>query len=260
MPVVHSCPGCDRKCKVPDGFEGKKMKCPGCQAVLLVTEDGLEIAQKQAVQAAPAKPARKIEPPPDEEEEEEEKPGKPTKRKAIEEEDEDEEEERKPKKRKVVKDEDEEEEEEERKPKKRKVAKADDDDEEEAEEEKRPKKKKKRRRSSGGGIPGWVWIAGGGGVVVVAVVAILLLVLSGGSSNLSKVKQGMTEKEVIALVGPPHHLEFGLSIWSNPKMTRDEAMRPGSEKRVKEALAVQFVNGKAERVEYKTGSEIAKGR
>jgi LSD1 subclass zinc finger protein len=249
MPAVHSCPSCDKSLKLPDGAEAKKMKCPGCQSVLLITEDGLELASKQAVQSAPAKSARKAPPPPDdEEEEEEERPAKAKKRRPVDEDDEDEDEPRSKKRRAEEDDEDE------PRPKKRRA----DEDEEDEDEDDRPRKKKKKRKKSGGGIPAWVWIAGGGGAAALALVLVLVLFVFGGGgnvANLDKVKVGMTEKEVYDLVGKPHHVEMGMSVWSNPRVSEAEARanNPETAKRIKEALLVIFVNGKATTVEYKKG-------
>ena len=57
MPEIIPCPGCDKKIKVPDGAEGKKLRCANCESILLVTEDGLEVAKKAAVQTTTDKPS-----------------------------------------------------------------------------------------------------------------------------------------------------------------------------------------------------------
>src|SRR4051812_37127812 len=79
MPQSALCPDCDRTMKVPDDAEGKKIRCPGCRAILLVAEDGLR--------AGAAKSARKATREDDEEEparskrrEAEEKPKKKKKK------------------------------------------------------------------------------------------------------------------------------------------------------------------------------------
>ncbi len=71
MPEVIPCPGCDKNIKVPDGLEGKKLRCPGCQSILLVTANGLKLAKKEAVTAPSgksSKPAPKKSAPRDEDE------------------------------------------------------------------------------------------------------------------------------------------------------------------------------------------------
>src|SRR5436305_331626 len=68
MAQVIPCPDCDKNVKVPDDVQGKKFRCPGCQAVLLGTEEGLQVSRKPAVQAVGAKAARKSAPVDDEEE------------------------------------------------------------------------------------------------------------------------------------------------------------------------------------------------
>jgi len=45
MPTISACPNCDKKLKTPDGAEGRKLRCPGCQAALVITEDGLAPAE-----------------------------------------------------------------------------------------------------------------------------------------------------------------------------------------------------------------------
>ena len=54
----------------------------------------------------------------------------------------------------------------------------------------------KKKRKNSGGIPVWVWIASGAAACVLIGV-VLWLVLSGGS-KFSKVKEGMTEQEILA--------------------------------------------------------------
>lgn len=57
MPSIHPCPSCDKKIRVPDDAEGKKIRCPSCQAVVLITEDGLEAVKSTGVKSGA--PARK---------------------------------------------------------------------------------------------------------------------------------------------------------------------------------------------------------
>ncbi len=241
MPEIIPCPGCDKKIKVPDGAEGKKLKCPGCQAILLITEDGLEEVKKQGVQASVKKPAAK--PPP---EEDEDAPTKAKRRKPA---DEDEVKDQPKAKRRnaAVDDEDE--------PKsKRRNAAVDDEDEPDEEEDERPLKKK--RKKAGKGIPMWVWLAGGGGLAAVLVVVLILFVFSGGSSNLSKVKSGMTEREVIALAGNPQLKKGSVALWTHPKKSEAELSGRTPPSGLKEALMVIFVDSKATEVEYRQGAAI----
>ncbi len=37
MPIVVECPDCGTKMRAPDGSEGRKAKCPGCQKLLTIT-------------------------------------------------------------------------------------------------------------------------------------------------------------------------------------------------------------------------------
>ncbi len=39
MPVITTCPDCDKKLKVPDDLLGKKVKCPGCSKMFTADED-----------------------------------------------------------------------------------------------------------------------------------------------------------------------------------------------------------------------------
>ena len=136
-------------------------------------------------------------------------------------------------------------------------------DEDDYEEDDRP-----RRRSRSGGIPAWAWILGGGGVAVVFVVVLLLALTgkgdkdkggSGGPGSFgraggpgvpprtpsvpvggqsrpvtpsvetfARIKHGMTEKDVVAIFGPPTSREKrgmgGLTavalIWERPTQPR----------------------------------------
>jgi hypothetical protein len=79
-----------------------------------------------------------------------------------------------------------------------------DEDENDRSEEERPRRKKR-------GVPMWLWLAGGGGVIVAATVVILVVVLGGGSGgnitneNLQKIKNGMLEADVRAILGAPSY-------------------------------------------------------
>ena len=54
MPVIVSCPECEKKLRVPDNLIGKKVKCPGCQGMFTANADAGdedEPAQKPAAKA-----------------------------------------------------------------------------------------------------------------------------------------------------------------------------------------------------------------
>src|SRR5262245_25599814 len=78
MAISFTCTECDRDIKVKDALAGRKIKCPGCEAALIVPDAGKETA----VTAAPNKSARrgdeikerprKQAPPPDDEPDEDE--------------------------------------------------------------------------------------------------------------------------------------------------------------------------------------------
>jgi hypothetical protein len=72
-------------------------------------------------------------------------------------------------------------------------------------EEDRPRRGQQKRR---GGMPVWPWIVGISLIVIGIVVVVLILVLGGGGNgpginNFSKVQKGMTEQQVIDLLGKP---------------------------------------------------------
>ena len=54
MPTISACPSCDKKLKTPDDAEGKKIRCPTCKTMLVITEDGLDI-YKNGVQTSSRK-------------------------------------------------------------------------------------------------------------------------------------------------------------------------------------------------------------
>src|SRR5262245_33432265 len=55
MPAIVPCPSCEKKLKVPDGAEGKKIRCPHCKTLLLISTDGLDLAEGVTA----AKPAKR---------------------------------------------------------------------------------------------------------------------------------------------------------------------------------------------------------
>lgn len=220
MPEIIPCPECAKKIKVPDGAEGKKLRCGNCESILLVTADGLELSRKAAAQTVTEKPAARS----------------TRKSVAVDGEDED-----LPKsKRRAQEDEDGED-----TPRSKRRTRDDDDDDED-----RKPAKKKRKKS--GGIPLWVWIASGAAACVLVGV-VLWLVLSGGSS-FSKVKEGMTEQEITAIAGKPFTSFGGVAMWTNPPLTFEELLDGKKVARVKEVMEVTFVNGKAKNINIQSGN------
>jgi hypothetical protein len=57
MPVITACPDCGRKLRAPDEFAGKKVRCPGCQSVFVVSGD-----PEAAPETAPAMEGIETEP------------------------------------------------------------------------------------------------------------------------------------------------------------------------------------------------------
>jgi hypothetical protein len=148
MPTISACPNCDKKLKTPDGAEGRKLRCPGCQAALIITEDGLAPAEEVT-----AKP-RKGRPSPRDEDEEDEAP--------------------------------------------RRSRRRDDEDDDEDEAPRR----RSRKKAGPLGLPMWAWLTGGGVLAVGLIVLVLVLVLGGGN-KFDKIKEGMSEDEVVKLMGKP---------------------------------------------------------
>jgi len=82
VPIVVTCPECKAKLKAPEGLVGKKVKCPGCQSAVLVTEPAAAPApaapRPQAVAKLPAK--KKSDEPLDDLDDLDESPRKPAAR------------------------------------------------------------------------------------------------------------------------------------------------------------------------------------
>jgi hypothetical protein len=153
---------CGKVLRVEEKLLGKRIKCPGCGAVQIVTAESSPIAAGAPRQRAreeddaPAPPPTKRRPSAAEMQD----TPPPRKRRPVPDEGEDEEEAQPPRKRRpVVEDEDEEET---PRPGKRRPV--------EDEEEDRPRKKRKKQAA---GVPLWVFLAGGGA-------ALLLLLTAGG--------------------------------------------------------------------------------
>src|SRR5208282_513153 len=41
MPITFVCPQCGRSGRIPDGFQGSRVRCPACQAISPVQVEGL---------------------------------------------------------------------------------------------------------------------------------------------------------------------------------------------------------------------------
>src|SRR5262252_3444890 len=65
MPVAV-CPSCDRKLKAPEGAEGRKIRCPGCSATLLVSGGELSLVPELATGTRAGRPERRGRPDDDE--------------------------------------------------------------------------------------------------------------------------------------------------------------------------------------------------
>jgi hypothetical protein len=215
MPV-SACPNCDKKLKTPDDAEGRKIRCPGCQTMLVITEDGLEEEARKGVKKAAAGPARK----------------------RVDDDDEDQ-----PRSKRRRDDDDEEDDE----PRSKRRSRDDDDEDDDDDDDDRPRKKKKKK----GGIPLWVWLASGGGGVAV-IVLILVLFVFGGGGDFGKIKEGMSEDEVIKILGQPN-----VSFKMNGKLQGGRWLKPEASA-PKEAIDVSFENGKVKKKERFTGKDMEK--
>jgi Zn-finger nucleic acid-binding protein len=61
MPVAV-CPSCDRKLKAPEGAEGRKLRCPGCSATLLVSGGELSLVPEPITGTRAGRPERRSRP------------------------------------------------------------------------------------------------------------------------------------------------------------------------------------------------------
>ncbi len=153
MSNIAVCPGCDRELKLPQGADGRKIRCPSCKTPLLVSdgERSLVGARETNVRA-----------------------GRPERRSRLDDEDE--------------------------APRRSRRADPEDRDYD------RPRKRRKRSR---GGIPLWAWLTGGG-VLLAAVLGLVIILLLNKGDGYEKIKTGMSETEVIAIMGnPTESVTFG---------------------------------------------------
>lgn len=196
--AILPCPSCGMKIKVLDDAEGKKVRCPGCEKVLAVSEDGLELASRTGVKASG--PSR-------ERGDEDDRDDRP----------------------------------------KRSRRDDDDDDEPRRRRSRDDDRRRPRPKKSQGGMPWWVWLIIGGGSA--AVVVVLLVIFLGGGSKFSKVKEGMSKKEVIEILGEPTVEVFDHAVWYYPPLSPSDLNNMNMEKlsKVKEVLEVDFENDKVKR-------------
>jgi hypothetical protein len=163
MPIETSCPHCARAYTLAENLEGKTVRCKGCEKPFTV------VAEDEGGSAPPRQRVSKT-------------PAKASSSGKI------------------------------RRPQPENEFAFDSEEEEEEEEEERPRKRSKKK--AGGGIPIWVWLVGGAGVVV-------LMCCGGGigtffylggmdlfgteltKEKIAQVKTGMSEAEVIAILGRP---------------------------------------------------------
>src|SRR6266566_1335678 len=145
MSNIAVCPDCDRELKVPQGAEGRKIRCPSCKTTLLVSDGELLLVDDRETGMRAERPERRSYPDDDDADD------VPVRR----------------------------------------SHRLDEDD--------YPRKRRKRSR---GGIPLWVWLTSGG-VLVVAAAALLMFLLLNKGDGYEKIKTGMTEAEVIGILGNP---------------------------------------------------------
>jgi hypothetical protein len=133
-----------------------------------------------------------------------------------------------------------------------------DDDYDDYDDPDRPARRRGARSKAKGGIPLWVWLAGGGGVALLLIVGVVVLIfVMGGSKvtreNFSKLKHGMTEAEVTAILGSPTDSQdtgqmFGMV---------DKGIKPGGLsvkysiwKSGKNVIVVVYTNGKVTELQF----------
>jgi hypothetical protein len=80
MPVIVSCPQCEKKLRVPDNLLGKKVRCPGCSGMFIGRAAEAPPPEEEEAPPPPpppkaAKPPARPQPPPEEDEPEEEEEG-----------------------------------------------------------------------------------------------------------------------------------------------------------------------------------------
>jgi hypothetical protein len=103
-----------------------------------------------------------------------------------------------------------------------------------------------RRRAKQGGVPLGVWLtaAGGGGLLLVVAVVLVLVFALGGSGkvtqeNYAKLKPGMTESEVVAILGRPTETLDGVTLGFGGSSGKTMVWKDGLN-----SITVIFANGK----------------
>jgi predicted Zn finger-like uncharacterized protein len=92
----------------------------------------------------------------------------------------------------------------------------DDDDDDTGPDDDGPRRRDTARRKPRRGVPVWVWLLVGGGVLLLVVVVVVVIFAMGGiggarvnEANFAKLKFGMREDEVRAILGPPTQVVDG---------------------------------------------------
>jgi hypothetical protein len=202
MTIKTRCPGCKKDYTLSDALAGKRVRCKQCTETFLVRAPGPPPNVVDEMEEAPPPRARRRRDDGFREEEPVRRRGGGFR----------EQEPARPRARRPVMDEE-----------------AEDEypqDDDYAGEGERPRRRPRPVRR---GMPPWVWIAGGSvlGLLLIAGVVIGLVFLIGGGSKLSesnvaKVKIGMTEQEVVKIMGKPTEenpsdLNTKQLVWSDGK-------------------------------------------
>jgi hypothetical protein len=190
MPITTSCPACFQKYTLADSQLGKTVSCRKCSRPFLVSDDEAPAAARPAPSAPAQPPAEPLWDRPARYDNEYDRPRRPR----------DDQDDRRY---------------DDRRPDDRRYddRRYDDDREDDYDRPRRPRehddRPPRRQRSSGAGVPLMVWLllAGGLTVLVLTGLVIAFLSLDFGSKvtteNYNKLKEGMTEKHLRSILGPP---------------------------------------------------------
>jgi len=66
MPNIAVCPDCDRELKIPQGAEGRKIRCPSCKTTLLVSDGELSLVGDKGIDVRAGRLERRSRPDDDE--------------------------------------------------------------------------------------------------------------------------------------------------------------------------------------------------